>query len=73
MYFKPLPAVALYNGVSNAYAVPRRSPYINSTNNAVPHYFVKGVIRNFLAAGVATAAQSFTFDTNVCIHAKDLQ
>lgn len=73
MYFKPLPAVTLYNGISSGYAVPSRSPYINTVNNAVPHYFMKGVICNMLLAGTSYNATTVSFDMSVCVHAKDLQ
>lgn len=72
MYVKPLPAVALYNGASTAYGVPRRSPYINSSNNAVPHYGIKGVFRSVFLSGTTSCA-NFGIDVQLCVHARDLQ
>lgn len=73
IYAKPLPAMQVYNGLSAGYVVPRRSPFINTSNGSVPHYFIKGVIRNVTANGIATSASTFTFDMAVLTHLKDLQ
>lgn len=69
----PLPAPQLYNGVSAGYSVLRRSPYINSTYYSVPHYCLKGIIRNFYVPGTSAGASTLNLDINLGIHAKDLQ
>jgi hypothetical protein len=69
---KPLPAPAVYNGVSNGYIVPRKSPYINTTYDGVPHYGIKGIIRNVLLNGASSAA-NIQVDVQLTVHAKDLQ
>lgn len=72
MRCKPLPAPSVYNGVSTAYAVPRRSMFINSSYDGVPHYSLKGILRNVYLNG-SGAATNFTVDIQLTVHAKDLQ
>jgi len=72
MYVKPVPSALIYNGVTSAYAVPRRSPYIDCSNPDVPHYGIKGVLRSVFLPGTASCA-NFAVDVQMCVHAKDLQ
>lgn len=72
IFTKPLPAVNVYNGVSAAYLVPRRSPYINTEYSGVPHYAVKGVLRGLFLSGNAYAT-NMAVDVRLTVHAKDLQ
>jgi len=72
MYVKPIPAAQLYNGVTTAYAVLRRSPYIDSSNNDVPHYGIKGILRSVFLPG-ATNCANIGVDIQMTVHAKDLQ
>jgi len=72
LYVKPLPATQIYNGVSTAYGVPRKSPYINCTYSDVPHYGIKGILRSvFLSGNTSTA--NIGVDVMLTVHAKDLQ
>lgn len=74
MYYKPLPSPAVYgSGVTVWAIVPSKSPYLNSANYDVPHYGIKGVIRNVFAAGTSTTASNFTVDISLTVHCKDLQ
>lgn len=68
----PVPALSAYNGVSSAYVVPKRSPYLNSTYDGVPHYAVKGILRNWYLGG-STSATNMAVDIQLLVHAKDLQ
>lgn len=42
--FRPTPQNLIYNGVNSAYGVPMRTPFINCTYSAVPHYGLKYAI-----------------------------
>ena len=42
--FRPTPQMLIYNGLTNAYGVPMRTPFINCSNSAVPHYGLKYAI-----------------------------
>lgn len=70
---KPLPAPTVYNGISNGYMVPRRSPYINSTFYSVPHYCLKGIIRNMFIPGTSLGATCVHVDVGLNVYVKDLQ
>lgn len=73
MGVKPVPAQLIYNsGAFNAYGVPRKSPFINMTNTGVPHYAIKGVIRN-LYLPAATNSSPLTWDISYGVVCKDVQ
>lgn len=70
----PVPAMSAYqSGITTAYTVPSRAPYFNMSYPSVPHYCLKGIIRNMYAPGVAASAATVHFDINVSVHARDIQ
>lgn len=73
MGVRPKPAQVLYNGaLASGYAVPGRAIWINTSNNDVPHYSIKGIIRNlFLPA--TTNASPLTWDVSIGVALKDFQ
>lgn len=72
MGVRPKPAQIVYNGTANGYATPARAVWINTTNNDVPHYAIKGVIRNLYLP--ASANQSpLTWDISYGVALKDVQ
>lgn len=73
MGVRPKPAQVLYNGaLASGYAVPSRAIWINTSNNDVPHYSIKGIIRNlFLPA--TTNASPLTWDVSIGVALKDFQ
>lgn len=73
---RPLVAPIVQNTTAGvaAYAVPNKPMYINCTYPEVPHYSVKGVIRNFnWESGVNYHQQSITIDAEVTVALHDLQ
>lgn len=73
LYCKPLPSVQIYGpGGAAAYSVPRVSPYIDCSNADVPHFAIKGILRNVFLPGTASAA-NFAVEVQMTVHAKDLQ
>lgn len=72
LYCKPVPAPALYNGALNAYSVPKKSPFINSTYVDVPHYGIKGIFRSIYLPGTLNTA-NISVDAQYSVYAKDLQ
>lgn len=73
MGVKPVPAAEVYNSITfTGYAVPGRAPFINMAYPDVPHYGIKGVIRNlYLPANVGEA--SLTWDVSLGLALKDVQ
>lgn len=72
---RPLPALSAYqSAIATAYTVPNKAPYFNSSYPSVPHYCLKGVIRNVYAPGGGSmATPSLHMDTVVSLHIKDFQ
>lgn len=69
---KPVPANLIYNsGVFNAYGVPKKSPFINMTNTGVPHYAIKGILRNIYLN--ENASSPLTWDISYGVVLKDIQ
>lgn len=75
IFMRTYPKVAqtIYSSPTSSYAVPGRPVYINSTYYNVPHYGLKGVIRNMLLSPTTSSLNSITFDIKMTVHLKDLQ
>lgn len=73
MGVKPVPAAEVYNSATfTGYAVPGRAPFINMAYSDVPHYGIKGIIRNlYLPANVGEA--NLTWDVSLGLALKDVQ
>lgn len=73
MGVKPVPAAEIYNTLTfTGYAVPGRAPFINMAYPDVPHYGIKGVIRNlYLPAAIGEA--TLTWDVSLGLALKDVQ
>jgi len=70
---KPVPASLIYNsGAFNAYGVPKKSPFINMTNTGVPHYSIKGIIRNVFWT-TTNNASPLSWDISYGVVCKDIQ
>lgn len=73
MGVRPKVAMLAYQtGVSNGYTVPNRNPWINCTDDDVPHYGIKGVLRNVWLPAVVNGSP-FTFDISTKVLFKDIQ
>lgn len=73
MGVRPKPAQMLYNGaLATGYAVPGRSVWINTSNSDVPHYSIKGVIRNLYLPASANVSP-LTWDVSIGVALKDVQ
>lgn len=73
MGVSPKPATTLYNTlVSSGYGVPGKAPWINTSNPAVPHYGIKGVIRSMWLPNGSNQA-ILTFDSTLHHMVKDIQ
>lgn len=76
---RPVPAREIFNnGVTTAYEVPNRAPFIDSTKSAVEHYGIKGILKNvFLPPGVGGTGvggmNGFRFDIALKVYGKDFQ
>lgn len=72
MGVRPLPAATVFNnGITSAYSVPKRSPYINTAYPSVEHYGIKGVLHScWLPTSVVGM---FEFDVSVKLALKDIQ
>lgn len=69
----PKPAGTLFNSlVSSGYSIPVKAPWINTSNPAVPHYGIKGVIRSMWLPNGANQA-ILTFDSTLTHMVKDIQ
>lgn len=67
-----LSMLAYQTGVSNGYTVPNRNPWINCSDDDVPHYGIKGVLRNVWIPAVVNGSP-FTFDISTKVLFKDIQ
>jgi len=72
MAVKPVPASLLYNGITSGYGVPKSAPYINMTNTGVPHYGIKGILRNVFYT-TTQSASPLTWDITYALSLKDIQ
>lgn len=70
---RPRPAPEAYNGLSSAYLVPNRAPFINAAYYSVPHYGIKGVFRNVYLPAIAAAGTTITVDVQLAVAARNLQ
>lgn len=72
---KPTPITTVLNATGgNLSAIsPRVSPYLNSTAPDIPHYGLKGIIRNVYLPGTSAAVQNIAFDISLSVYARDLQ
>lgn len=69
----PKPAMQVYqSAIATGYAIPAKSQWLNTANYVIPHFCLKGVIRNmFLPAGVG--ACGMIFDAAIHVALKDIQ
>lgn len=68
MAVRPVPAPFL---LGSGYAVPSRSPYINTSNAAVPHYGLKGVFHSLWLP--TTVVGLMEFDVTLKVALRDIQ
>lgn len=74
MAVRPVPAAEVYNSLTfTAYAVPGRAPYLNMAYPDVPHYGIKGVIRNIYLPGAVSGEATLTWDVSLGLSLKDVQ
>lgn len=72
MGVRPKLATQVYDGLTTAYAVPGKNPWLNASHPSVPHYGIKGILRNvFLPATVNTSP--LTWDISYGVALKDIQ
>lgn len=72
MGVNPKTTTLLYqSGIANGYSVSKQV-FINATSPAVPHYGIKGVLRNVWIPAVANGSP-FTFDISTKFVLKDIQ
>lgn len=70
---RPKAAQLLYNGLTSGYAIPNRNgTWINASNPDVPHYSIKGIIRNVYLPAVANSSP-LTWDISYGVALKDVQ
>lgn len=69
----PRPVNELYPGTGTVgYGIYSRAPWIDCANPAVPHYGIKGIIRNVSLVS-ASSFQGFSVRVRLTVMAKDLQ
>jgi len=70
---RPKAAQLVYNGLTSGYALPGRTgTWINASNPDVPHYSLKGILRNvYLPATVNSSP--LTWDISYGVALKDVQ
>jgi len=72
MGVNPKTTTLLYqSGLVNGYAVSRQA-WINCSSPAIPHYGIKGVLRNVWIPAVSNGSP-FTFDISTKLYLKDIQ
>jgi len=72
MSVRPRVAPIVYDGVSDAYAIPTRPTWINSAYSSAPHYSLRGYFSNvYLPANTGQQVTLFTFDITYSVVAKD--
>lgn len=64
--------LAYQTGTSNGYTTPKANPWIDCADLNVPHYGIKGVLRNVWIPAV-TNGSPFTFDVSTKVIFKDIQ
>lgn len=69
---RPVPSQQLYVPGGVAYAIPNRSPYVDSNSPDTPHYAIKGIFRSVFLPGGASGAV-IGVDVQMTVHAKGLQ
>lgn len=69
---KPTPVVEASASPFNGGIVPKGAPYINMANNDVPHFGIKGIIRNLYIPPTQGSA-GFTWDVSLGLALKDVQ
>lgn len=74
MGVRPRIADAVFNnGITTAYAVNKRSQFLNSTYPSVEHYGLKGVLHNVQLSGNTNVSSLFDWDVTQYITAARLQ
>lgn len=72
MKVRPKPSMEVYSA-GTAYAVPNTSPYIDTTDDDVPHYAIKGFLCQVPLLDPEQGTAAFTFDVALRVVAKGLQ
>lgn len=73
MVCRPRPRNTIAGAVAAvAYSVPARAPFINSAYDQVPHFGIKGVLRNVWIPAVVNGSP-FTFDATIAATIADFQ
>lgn len=73
MGVRPKPTSLFYDtGLANGYGRPRSAPWLDTTSTTVPHYGIKGVLRNVWLPAVVNSSP-FTFDISAKVLLKDIQ
>lgn len=72
MKVRPKPSVEIFSSGS-AYAVPSTAPYIDTTDDDVPHYAIKGFLCQVPLLDPEQGTAVFTFDVALRVVAKGLQ
>lgn len=71
---RPVPSREIYNnGVTTAYEVPGKAPFIDCNKSGVEHYGVKGIIRNVFLPSNANGVVGFRYDIALKVYGKDFQ
>lgn len=72
MKVRPKPSMEIYS-TGTAYAVPSTAPYIDTTDDDVPHYAIKGFLCQVPLLDTDQGTAAFTFDVALRVVAKGLQ
>lgn len=71
---RPVPAAEVYGSEgTTAYSVPRRSPWLNTSDADVPHYAIKGILSQVTLSPIEIQTSVFTFDIAEHVLGKDFQ
>lgn len=74
MKCKPRTANLVFNnGVTNAYVVPNKSQWINSSYAGIEHYAIKGILHEVSLPGTIYAGSTFSVDVTFDVSAADIQ
>lgn len=73
MMVRPKPTREIYGtGITSAYELPSKAPWIDCVNADTEHYGVKGVLQNVYLGGTTAAQEVFKFDIAMKVVARDI-
>lgn len=72
MKVRPKPSLEVYSS-GTAYVVPSRAPYIDTTDDDVPHYAIKGFLCQVPLLDTDQGTAAFTFDVALSVACKGIQ